>query len=311
VKDFLHRNTTTLLLVMALTAVMIVSIIYISSNRAENLVKEKSEPVQQIVVDEQPPIETTDMDEVEEEIDPNLALNNLLAEWVVQEEAGDFGVVVQELGGVERRGEFNHDKLFVSASTYKLFVSYIILQEIERGNLDYTSLTNQGRTLDDCFDSLITYSWDVCAYPMGSLVGWPELQSRLVEDGYINTDINNYDSVGEFTGDKFTTAEDEALLMLRLAEGELLAQEETNYLINLLKNQEWRERIPAGVPQGIEVADKPGWLYKYENDAAIVYGEDVTYVMVVLSNESSVERIADLSAEVYAYFHPENSGQTE
>ena len=99
--------------------------------------------------------------------------------------------------------------------------------------------------------------------------------------------------------------------MQRLHEGELLGQREGDYLIELLKAQQWRERIPAGIPEGIEVANKPGWLYGYENDTAIVYGEQATYVIAVMSNNSSPERLADLSATVYAYFHPADSSQTE
>ena len=300
-----RRLSLALAFIFILIVMVVLGIILAGTSEAPENVVERSESVPEIA-QQNVPVEPEEI----EEVDPNVELNLLLTEWVA-DEPGEFGVVVQELGGLERRGESDSTVQFVSASTYKLYVSYILLQEIERGNLTYQSLTSLNRTLDDCFDSLLTYSWDVCAWPMGNLVGWDDLQARLVADGFVNTNINNYNSAGGFTGDKFTTAEDEALLMTRLYNGELLAAEETDYFLNLLLNQQWRERIPAGVPEGIEVADKPGWLYAYENDAAIVYGEDVDYVMVVLSNNSSEARIADLSSKVYAYFHPENSGQTE
>lgn len=230
-------------------------------------------------------------------------LSTLIKDWA-DSEPGEFAIVVQEIDNDMRRAEYNPTDDFISASTYKLFVSYILLQEIERKNLTYNSMTSIGKTLDECFDSLLTYSWDVCAYPMGQLIGWDELQNRLVTDGYLNTNINNYDANGNFNGDKHTTAEDEALFMERLATGELLAKNESEYLITILKNQKWRERIPAGVPENVKVADKPGWLYGYQNDTAIVYGEDVTYVLVILSNNSSTDRLADISTKIYSYFHP-------
>jgi beta-lactamase class A len=68
-----------------------------------------------------------------------------------------------------------------------------------------------------------------------------------------------------------------------------------------MKSQVWRERIPAGVPSGIAVADKPGWLDNVENDAAIVYGPKSTYTLVIMTTGNSTQPLADLSKQIYDY----------
>src|SRR3546814_16637339 len=88
-------------------------------------------------------------------------------------------------------------------------------------------------------------------------------------------------------------------IMEQLHKGTLLNAANTAYLIDLMKNQVWRERIPAGVPTGVVVADKPGWLPGIETDMAIVYGTKRTYVITVLSSNAKSRNLADLSSLVY------------
>ncbi len=75
-----------------------------------------------------------------------------------------------------------------------------------------------------------------------------------------------------------------------------------------MESQKYRERIPGGVPGGVTVADKPGWLTVAEgdgenvqNDAAIVYGPKSTYILVITTTGSTTQPLADLSRQVYDY----------
>jgi N-acyl-D-amino-acid deacylase len=72
-----------------------------------------------------------------------------------------------------------------------------------------------------------------------------------------------------------------------------------------LAGQEFVERIPAGVPAGVRVANKTGWISTVDHDAAIVYppGRD-PYVLVVLTRgvqdkAVSGAAIRDVSALVW------------
>ena len=73
-----------------------------------------------------------------------------------------------------------------------------------------------------------------------------------------------------------------------------------------MKQQERTGKIPAGVPEGIVTANKTGELDDVENDAAIIYGEDKTYIICVMMNglsdtSAGRETIVKLSSIVYAF----------
>ena len=70
---------------------------------------------------------------------------------------------------------------------------------------------------------------------------------------------------------------------------------------DILLRQEFSEEIPAGLPPGVPVAHKTGWITGTRHDAAIVYPPGGTpYVLVVLTSgiaQDDVARtlIADIS----------------
>jgi beta-lactamase class A len=74
---------------------------------------------------------------------------------------------------------------------------------------------------------------------------------------------------------------------------------------NLL-DDEFNDRIPAGLPPGIRVAHKTGEITAHSHDAAIVYPPGrKPYVLVVLTRGiqdgiRSSKLIADISSIVYA-----------
>jgi beta-lactamase class A len=79
-----------------------------------------------------------------------------------------------------------------------------------------------------------------------------------------------------------------------------------NEMLGILARQEFNAEIPAGLPQGIRVAHKTGWITGVLHDAAIVYPPDrAPYVLVVLTRgipEEAVARalIVDVSRSVWS-----------
>ena len=68
--------------------------------------------------------------------------------------------------------------------------------------------------------------------------------------------------------------------------------------------QERKWKIPSGVPDGVITANKTGELDDVENDAAIIYTDSGTYVLVImmsdLNDTSSAQRtIKEISSRVY------------
>lgn len=229
-------------------------------------------------------------------------LTTVITNWA-KESPGDYGVMLREVTGSQRTASYQAEKPFISASTYKLFVAYGVLFRVQNGSINLNTNVVNGKDIPACLDSLLLYSSDECGWPMGNLIGWPTLSDFLHEQGFTNTDLNNYDANGNFMGDKYSTATDEAEIAWRLNAGTLLEPTYADMMLSRMKTQIWRERIPAGVPEGTVVADKPGWIYDIQNDTAIVYGERSTYVLAIMSDGSTKPHLAELSKLIYDYLN--------
>ncbi len=103
------------------------------------------------------------------------------------------------------------------------------------------------------------------------------------------------------------TARDLGVIMTALARQSVGSPESAREMIEVLKRQRFREKIPAGVGEGAVVANKTGDITRVSHDAAIVYppGRE-PYVLVVLTRgiedpEVSATLVADLSRAVYRH----------
>jgi hypothetical protein len=77
-------------------------------------------------------------------------------------------------------------------------------------------------------------------------------------------------------------------------------------MLDLLKDQQRRGKIPAGVPDGVVTANKTGELTGLsECDVAIVFTEEGDYILCVLSepadNAAAIERSGKFRRTVYDY----------
>lgn len=218
-------------------------------------------------------------------------------------------VVVRELTGDLRSATWQATDSVVPASTYKIYVAYGVLHGIELGSYTLNTKTSDGNTVQTDLNNMILNSDNDAARTLGFLVGWQNLNTLLQGQGISSTNLNNY--VGSNTspvGDKHTTAADLTTMLDKLYSGQALNQTHTQLLLHLMENQHYRERVPSGVPAGVTVADKPGWLTGnddpgtiVQNDAAIVYGPKSTYELVITTSGSSTSPLAALSAQVYNY----------
>src|SRR5215468_7605423 len=119
---------------------------------------------------------------------------------------------------------------------------------------------------------------------------------RGVEDGKaFRANLNNT-----------TTARDLAVLLDAIETGKAASRSSCDAMREVLTRQEFNEEIPAGLPAGVKVAHKTGWITGVRHDAAIVYPPGrKPYVLVVLTRDipdDTVARrlIADISRLVYA-----------
>jgi len=103
------------------------------------------------------------------------------------------------------------------------------------------------------------------------------------------------------------TARDLAVLLSAIENGGAADRASTNAMRATLLEQEFNEKIPAGLPPGVNVAHKTGDITAVSHDAAIVYPPGrKSYILVVLTrgipdSAESSRLIADISRLVYAH----------
>lgn len=228
-------------------------------------------------------------------------LQNKIRAWEASQ-SKDYRIAVRELTGQKRIASTHIFEKMPTASTYKLFVAYAVLHETEQGNLKLDRTLSSGDTVKSCIQKMIVLSDNPCGRSLGFLVGWESIEKLLESKGIKNTYLNNYDQNDQLlSAEKTSTAQAHSKFLQLLHKGELLNTTHTELLLDYMKKQQWRERIPAGVPEDITVADKPGFLPGMQNDAAIVYGPKSTYILVVLSSSNNPASLAEISSIIYDY----------
>ncbi len=100
----------------------------------------------------------------------------------------------------------------------------------------------------------------------------------------------------------WVTARDLGLVLAALGDRRLAEDEACAAVEELLAHQVHRDGVPAGLPPGTWVADKPGWVEGVGHDAALVRASDAEpFVLVVLTRLAAPkERIDALIAEIAA-----------
>jgi beta-lactamase class A len=78
-----------------------------------------------------------------------------------------------------------------------------------------------------------------------------------------------------------------------IAAGRAASPRATEEMLAILGRQEFREMIPAGLPAGVRVANKTGWITGINHDAAVVLPEGRRpYVLVVLTRGFQDQELA-------------------
>ena len=203
-------------------------------------------------------------------------------------QSGTFGVQLFELTGEGRAVGVNQEMQFTTASTYKLFVAYSTLLAVESGKWQWSNAIYNGWNLATCFDKMIVLSDNGCAETLFRKYGTANINRDIWAVGLSRQS-------GWINGSPKTTALDLAKFLGLLETKQLpISEEGRARLLDAMKRNVYRQGVPSGAG-GAAVADKVGFLYALLHDAAIVYSEKGTYVLVILTNRSSWSAIAGLT----------------
>lgn len=257
------------------------------------------------------------IDSIKEAINPSKL--SRIVQTSLKDTSGVYAVVIKNLKTRESYS-FNENRKFEAASLYKLWVMAETYDLIESGRIasdkeikykiedlnkkfeiasEAAELTEGelSTTIEKALHQMITISHNYSALALTANIGLSRVKQFLVENNLVNS------SVG---GIPQTTAAEIATFYEKLYKGQFGDADTTDEMLDLLKQQQFNDRIPKYLPDNIEIAHKTGELDLVKHDAGIVFAPRGHYIIVLLSKTKdpkvAAEREALLSKAVYEYF---------
>ncbi|WP_433218665.1 serine hydrolase [Dactylosporangium sp. CS-047395] len=253
-------------------------------------------------------------------------------------------VWVSRPGDPPRRAD-DADRLHAAASTMKLAVLAALYRAADAGTVDLDALVpvvngfasalgdgtryQNDRTYDDEDEvwtrlgdavparwlarRMIVRSSNLATNVLLDLVGLPAVADAWRCAGAVNSvtarGIEDY-AARDAGRDNVVTAADLAALLGALHLGTLAKPESCAEMLDLLAAQEWRQDLALGVPAGVRIAHKNGWMTGVRHSAGLVTPPDAEpYVIAVCTtsrgvpppdyDERACRHIAELSAEAW------------
>lgn len=196
-----------------------------------------------------------------------------------------------------------------AASLIKLFIMGTVYE-------NYESLSGQhgADTIDGCLSAMITVSDNDAANSLTSFLGGGDPQAGMEavnrfcqSHGYTHTSMGRLLLQSSALGDNYTSVTDCGHFLKGLYNGDYEEFPYADAMFELLCGQTRQNKIPAKLPEGVQVANKTGELADVENDAGIIYDELNDLILVFMSEHlsdaaSAQNTIASLSREIYDYY---------
>ncbi len=198
-----------------------------------------------------------------------------------------------------------NDHPMPSASLIKLFVAGAYYQAIENGEIVETAYSKEEVHRMLSYSSNDAWVWleEYMAYG-NTLNGITKVNNFASENGYSETGrlIENKDHLNE----NLTSVNDVGTFLKNLYNNNIVNEEASKTILDHLKNQYHISKIPEGLPEDIASANKTGELDTIQNDAAIIFADNIDYILVVMIDEvkntqEAIDTIVKISELTYEY----------
>lgn len=212
---------------------------------------------------------------------------------------GKWAVYAKNLSTDTDAVTYNNTNQMPSASVIKLFIAAAAYEKAENDSSYKVDLGDMKK--------MITVSDNNAANKLIDAVGKDYINSYITDNGYTSTELNRKFGIKKFEKDNYTSASDVGKLLENIYSEKCQG---ASKILEYMKKQERRSKIPQGVQEDVTVANKTGELGSdypngpVENDAAIVYKEDANYLLVVLSSNlgdaaKAISNINEISSRIY------------
>lgn len=216
-----------------------------------------------------------------------------------------WSLAVEALSDGSQYGYKESEKM-QSASVIKLFIMGAVYQYMCYPESD-EEMINFGESysgeLRDTISKMITVSDNDAANLLVEKLGegsFEEGEKKIAEFcgkyGYTQTSVGRrFMESGLSGGDNYTSADDVRKFYSDIYHGKLVNEEASGKMLDIIKQQTLKNKIPAGLPEDFTSGNKTGempdgyGLGCIENDSAIVFPPEASgkegYILVVLSND--------------------------
>lgn len=196
-----------------------------------------------------------------------------------------------------------------SASLIKLYVAGAVCEDWDTVDAQ----AQYGGETDDLLHSMLSVSDNDATNTLvrrlgggDAAAGMARVNAYCAANGYADSSMGRLMLDFDAAGDNFTSVADCCTMLRAVEQGDIAGADR---ILSALKAQERTGKLPAGVPDGVQTANKTGELDDVENDAAIIWAADGTYFVCVMADgvadpAAARAQISALSAAVYAYFVP-------
>lgn len=244
----------------------------------------------------------------------------------VQEKKGEkWAVSVMDLS-TQGYSTVNAEQSMKSASVIKAFIMAAVYETLVYPDGGETASTDYEATLKPLLTQMITVSDNDAANELVRKLGNGDFAAGAAvvnefcqEREYTSTHLGREFLAKEPSDDNYVSASDCCRLLADIYNKTLVNETASAEMLELLKGQTVKTKIPQGIPSGVETANKTGELADQklgmvENDIAIVFDKTHPYVIAVLandikSNSDAQSLIAKISKDVYEFMSSQKQEQ--
>ena len=282
--------------------------------------------------------ETETQTETEKETEVSFGpLERPLKELIGSREANgeNWALAYEDLETGEQYGH-REDEILQSASVVKLFIMGAVYRYMcypPEGEEALTFGESYAGQLRDTIVAMITVSDNDCANLLIDRLGGGDfslgaqrIRTFCEENGYVGTSIGRRFLEQNPSGDNYTTAADTRKFLSDLYHGTLINEEASAKMLEIVKGQTRKNKIPAGLPAGFTSGNKTGEMPEgyglgcIENDSAIVFapeGMGKGYILTVMStnlggrNSEAISVIGQISSMVAQWYIEQHTEQND
>lgn len=254
---------------------------------------------------------------------------------------GDFAIAFKNMEDTSEVIFINEREMFHAASTMKTPVMIELFKQAEQGRFslsdsivvknEFRSIVDSSRyqmsvdedsegelydmigkkrTIRDLIDDMITMSSNLATNILIEEVGAQQVTQTMRSFGADSILVlRGVEDIKAFERglSNRTTAYDEAVIYEKLAKGTAAGENASREMIEILKQQQYNDMIPARLPEDVKVAHKTGWITGVNHDSGIVLlPNGDRYVLVMLSKnapnrEEVLSAFAGISKMIYDF----------